>query len=62
MRHALELVGRSVYTLSLGAAALPDDDFEWYASYAEAGGQAGGQAGAVFPAGAPAVTQTVVWM
>ena len=51
---AIPNLGRAVYQLALGAEQLPENDFEWYVT-------ADG-CGAVFPAGAPTVTQTVVWM
>ena len=44
---------RNVFTVSL-PAAVTAADFEWYAQ------STGGPTGGVFPAGAPAVTQSVV--
>ena len=51
-------VGRSVFTLALANAQLGPVDYEYYIS--ATGGPA--CAAAVFPAGAPAVAQSVVWM
>ena len=58
-RHDLKRAGRGVFTLRLNPPDLPHDDFEWYAVAAGGGPRC---ADTIFPAGAPTVTQTVVWM
>ena len=54
----LASAGRAVFALTVPNAQLPPVDYEYYMSATGAPACAA----AVFPAGAPAVAQSVVWM